>query len=447
MIIKMMRNPDEFDGKKITISGWVETTRGNKKIAFIELNDGSTIDNLQLVLKIDLVNFDAVDTITQGSSIRVSGVFKSTPNNAQKAELSVESLEILKMADAEYPIQKQAMNLETLREIPHVRHRTKFMRAVMLIRSKLSQNIHWYFQSNDYLNVHSPIITSNDGEGAGEAFSVDSDTWKNFFGNKKATLGVTGQLHAESYAIGFQKVYTFAPTFRAENSNTKKHLAEFWMLEPEVAYFELKDIIYMSDDMLKKVISKTMNELPSEFKYLDEKSEHTLIEKIEKFTKVPLKVLNYNEVIEILNKNTGIFENNDIHFGMDLGTEHERFIAEQWAKSPVAVINYPKDIKAFYMHQNDDNKTVAAFDLLVPGIGELIGGSQREVRYEKLLQRVNELNIPQADLQWYLDLRRFGDSGSAGFGLGFERLVMFCTGVENIRDSIPYPRTVNSLRM
>lgn len=447
MVIEIFREPKKFNQKEIELKGWVETFRNNKKIGFIELNDGSSVKNIQLVIKSENENFHLLEQITIGSSLIVKGIIKYTPNMQQEVELEVVELQILKLAQEDYPIQKQLMNLETLREIPHVRHRTKYLRSIMLIRSTLAQNIHQYFSSKGFINVHSPIITSNDGEGAGETFKVSSGTIDNFFGNKKATLGVTGQLHAESYALGFSKVYTFAPTFRAENSNTKKHLAEFWMMEPEMAFFNLDETIALADDMLKNVIKTTLKDRKFEFEYLDQKVEGKLLQKINWYLEHDLVKLEYASAIEILKQNANRFENNNLYFGVDLATEHERFICEEVIKGPVAIINYPKQIKAFYMHQNTDNKTVAAFDLLVPGIGEMIGGSQRECDYNKLLTRINELGMNKEDLDWYLNLRRWGDAQSSGFGLGFERLVMYITGAENIRDAIPYPRTVNNLRM
>lgn len=447
MISQIIKGASEYDQKEVSLKGWVETVRGNKKIAFIEMNDGSTIQNLQIVIKNDNHFFALVEQTKIGSAIQVKGIIKYTPNGLQKVELNPTEYKLLSVANSEYPIQKQVMNLETLREQPHVRHRTKYLRAIMLIRSKLFHNIHNFFINHNFYAMHSPIITSNDGEGAGESFELFSPALDKFFGQHKATLGVTGQLHAESYAIGMHKVYTFAPIFRAENSNTKKHLAEFWMLEPEVAFADLREIIKTADQMLRFVIKQTLEELQAEFEFLDQRSEHTLLTKLNAYLDSNLQIMEYRQAITILNDNKTKFENQDIKFGMDLGTEHERFIAEQVAKAPVAIINYPKDIKAFYMHQNDDGQTVGAFDLLVPGIGELIGGSQREVRYEHLLSRIKELNIDQSELQWYLDLRKFGDAGSAGFGLGFERLLMYCTNAENIRDVIPYPRTVKNLRM
>ncbi|MCS4537086.1 MULTISPECIES: asparagine--tRNA ligase [unclassified Mycoplasma] len=433
---------------KIVLHAWVVANRGNKKIRFMEINDGSTVQNLQVTLKGTNFDFDALAQIHLGAAIEVKGEVVLTPNAPQPMELVGEEFVLLRDADLDYPIQKQAINLETLREIPHVRHRTNLLRTVMLIRSTLALQVHQYFAKNNFLYFNAPIITSNDGEGAGETFEVNDSNSKNpFFGaGKKATLGVTGQLHAESYAIGFKKVYTFAPTFRAEHSNTKKHAAEFWMIEPEVAFYELKDIINLADDFLKTVIKNTIDAHPEEFKFLVENVDSELLNNLNKFINTKLAIIDYRDALKELEKVKNIFEEQDIKFGLDFATEHEKYLASNVAKGPVAVINFPKEFKAFYMHQNDDN-TVASFDLLVPGIGELIGGSQREVNYDKLLQRAKEVGISQEELQWYLDLRRFGDSGSSGFGVGFERLVMFVTGVDNIRDVIPYPRTSGNIKM
>lgn len=430
------------------IKGWVESNRGNNKLRFLMINDGSTVKSLQVVFKGKNFDFKLLDQIHIGASVYVKGKFLLTPTAKQPVELIATEMKLLKNSDSDYPIQNQEINLETLREIPHLRHRTKVIKSTMLIRSTLALEIHKYFAANDYFLMSSPIITSNDGEGAGETFIVDDESEQQFFGkNKKATLGVTGQLHAESYALGFKKVYTFAPTFRAEHSNTKKHAAEFWMLEPEVAFYDLKDIITLADDMLKVVIRNTIAKHPFEFEYLVENIDKNLIERLNTFLDNQINIIDYQDAIVELQKNKSLFENQDIKFGLDLATEHERFLAEKLFNGPVAVINFPKDFKAFYMHQNEDGKTVAAFDLLVPGIGELIGGSQREINYDKLLKRINELNIDQKELNWYLDLRRFGDALSSGFGLGFERLVMYVTGIDNIRDVIPYPRTLGNLRM
>ncbi|ADE19951.1 asparagine--tRNA ligase [Mycoplasma crocodyli] len=431
-----------------TIKAWVDSNRGNNKLRFININDGSTVKNLQVVLKGKEFDFNLLDQIKNGAAIKVIGTLKATPDAPQPIELVATSIELLSNTENDYPIQNQEINIETLREIPHVRHRTKTLRSAMLIRSTLAQEIHKYFMANDFYLMSSPIITSNDGEGAGEAFNVSDNSPEPFFGqNKKATLGVTGQLHAESYAIGFKKVYTFAPTFRAEHSNTKKHAAEFWMVEPEVAFYELNDVVKLADHMLKTVIKATLAKCKFEFDYLEDHIDKNLRNRLALFTGSKLNVIDYADAIKELAKVKSRFENQDIKFGLDLATEHERYLAEELFNGPVAVINFPKSFKAFYMHQNEDGKTVAAFDLLVPGIGELIGGSQREVRYDKLLERIKEIGIDQEEIQWYLDLRKFGDSGSSGFGLGFERLVMYITGLDNIRDVIPYPRTTGNIRM
>ncbi|EFF41340.1 asparagine--tRNA ligase [Mycoplasmopsis alligatoris] len=445
----LLLRPNYYNNwENFELEGWVDSNRGNNKLRFINLNDGSTVKSLQIVIKGTNFDFELLDQIKIGASIKVTGKIVATPGSKQPIELVASQIQLLKNTDNDYPIQNQEINVETLREIPHIRHRTKTLKSAMLIRSVLAQEIHKYFIAHDYFLMASPIITSNDGEGAGETFNVSDDSKEPFFGlNKKATLGVTGQLHAESYAIGFKKVYTFAPTFRAEHSNTKKHAAEFWMVEPEIAFYKLNDVVNLADHMLKTVIRNTLAKCKFEFDFLEENVDSELRARLDLFINNKLSIIDYTQAIKELQKVKDIFENQDIEFGLDLATEHERYIAEKLFNGPVAVINFPKAFKAFYMHQNDDNKTVAAFDLLVPGIGELIGGSQREVRYEKLLERVKELKIDQEDLQWYLDLRRFGDSGSSGFGLGFERLVMYVTGLDNIRDVIPYPRTTGNIRM
>ncbi len=437
---------NEVEIEKLSISGWITANRGNAKIRFLNINDGSTVTSLQIVIKSNITNFKEIEKWRIGSSVLINGTFVKMSNVEQKFECQAEEIFLLALADDDFPIQKQEINLETLRETLHTRHRTNLIKSVMLIRSTLSKEIHNFFDNNDFLYMHSPIITSNDGEGAGETFFIDSEVKKDFF-SKKATLSVTGQLHAESYALGFKKVYTFGPTFRAENSNTKKHAAEFWMLEPEVAFSNLNDIITLADDMLKFVIKKTIEKHPDEFNFLNVKSGNKLLNSIDLYIKNPLKIIDYKDAILILQNAKADFENSKIKFGIDFNSEHEKYLAEVHFNGPVAIINYPKDFKAFYMYLNDDKKTVAAFDLLVPGIGELIGGSQREIRLEVLKNRMKIMDIDQEDLRWYLDLRRFGNAGSAGFGLGFERLVMYVTGVENIRDVIPYPRTVGNLKM
>lgn len=432
-------------GQDFEIQGWVQNNRGNEKIKFLALTDGSTVDTLQLVIKSENIKRFNLDKINLGSSIKVKGKLLLTPTAPQPIELAVDDLILINNTDEDFPIQKKETTLDFLREIPHLRHRTNLFRAIMIIRNALLFEIHSYFQKHDFLNIAAPIITSNDGEGAGETLIVDSSEG-NFF-KQKSFLGVTGQLHAEAYAAGFKKVYTFAPTFRAENSHTTKHLAEFWMIEPEVAFYELNDIIPFADNLLKTVISNVIKKYPSEMKLLDSLKDNNLITTLKKYISTPLKIMEYKEAIKILEKHKKEFEEQNIFFGMDLGSEHEKFIAEKVVNGPVAMINYPKDIKAFYMYQNDDKKTVAAFDLLVPGIGEIIGGSQRESRYELLVQRLKELKIKQEPLQWYLDLRKYGYAPSSGFGIGFERLVMYVTGLANIRDVIPFPRTPGNIKM
>lgn len=432
-------------GQDFEIQGWVQNNRGNEKIKFLALTDGSTVDTLQLVIKSENIKRFNLDKINLGSSIKVKGKLLLTPTAPQPIELAVDDLILINNTDEDFPIQKKETTLDFLREIPHLRHRTNLFRAIMIIRNALLFEIHSYFQKHDFLNIAAPIITSNDGEGAGETLIVDSSEG-NFF-KQKSFLGVTGQLHAEAYAAGFKKVYTFAPTFRAENSHTTKHLAEFWMIEPEVAFYKLNDIIPFADNLLKTVISNVIKKYPSEMKLLDSLKDNNLITTLKKYISTPLKIMEYKEAIKILEKHKKEFEEQNIFFGMDLGSEHEKFIAEKVVNGPVAMINYPKDIKAFYMYQNDDKKTVAAFDLLVPGIGEIIGGSQRESRYELLVQRLKELKIKQEPLQWYLDLRKYGYAPSSGFGIGFERLVMYVTGVANIRDVIPFPRTPGNIKM
>ncbi|MGY6172198.1 asparagine--tRNA ligase [Candidatus Mycoplasma pogonae] len=446
-IREILLNAEKFNETNVEFRAWVAFNRGNAAIRFLNINDGTTVENLQVVLKAESIHLEEVAEARMGAAVYVSGQLKLTLNMPQPIEMTATVFKLLRNTDLDFPIQKKEITLETLRDLPHLRHRTSLIKAAMLIRSTLFQELHAFFQKKNYLLMSSPLITSNDGEGAGETFEVITSE-RDFFGKDiKATLGVTGQLHAESYAIGFGKVYTFGPAFRAENSHTKKHASEFWMLEPEVAFFELKDVIKLADEMLKTVIRKTLEINKLEFDYLESKVEPELRQKLQLFLDNELQYIEYKDAIIKLAEVKERFEEQNIHFGMDLGTEHERYLAEELFKGPVAVINYPKEFKAFYMYQNQDGQTVAAFDLLVPGIGELIGGSQREASYDKLLQRIEELNLPAEELQWYLDLRRFGDSGSAGFGLGFERFVMYVTGINNIRDVIPFPRTPNNLKM
>ncbi|AJC49922.1 asparagine--tRNA ligase [Mesomycoplasma flocculare] len=439
-------HPELHDQKKVTIQGWVTNIRGNLKIMFIELNDGSSFKNLQCVLKSDLIEFEKTENLAIGMAIEISGIFSNTPERQQFGEILVENFEIKgHNYSANFPIQNQEISLEILRQMPHFRHRTRLFRVIMKLRSSLFYEIHKFFSRQGFINFSAPILTSNDGEGAGEVFIVD-DEKKEFF-NKKTTLGVTGQLHAEAYALGFKKVYTFAPTFRAERSNTRKHAAEFWMIEPEVAFYNLEQIIELAVKLVQKVIKSVIIRNKDEFTFLEKVGDKNLRRRLIQFCDSQVSQISYEKAIELLLEHQDKFEEKDLFFGADLKTEHERFLAEEIFNSPVVITNYPKALKAFYMHQNDDGQTVAAFDLLVPGIGELIGGSQREVRYEKLLERMHELKMNIEDFQWYLDLRKFGNPGSSGFGLGFERLLMYVTSIENIRDVIPFPRTNKNILM
>ena len=443
MIKKIFANKEKFSSKEVKINGWVISNRGNNKIRFLTINDGSTFENIQVVIK-DVTK--ELDQTRIGAAIEVVGNVVLTPEGKQELEIISKSFMLLRNTDEDFPLQKNGISREVLRDIPHLRHRTNTFRAIMRVRSTLLQEVHNFFFKEGFLNVAAPIITSNDGEGAGESFVVDDETDKMFF-NTKATLGVTGQLHAESYAIGFGKVYTFAPTFRAENSHTTRHASEFWMIEPEVAFAKMSDGIELADKMIKFVISNTLKKHPKEFEFLNKFIENGLIDKLNNVVDTKIKVMDYSDVLNIIEKTKDKFKENKIYFGIDLATEHERYIAEEVVNGPVAIVNYPKEIKAFYMHQNSDGKTVSAFDILVPGIGELVGGSQREVDLSKLETRIKEVGINKEEIQWYLDLRRFGDSGSTGFGVGFERLVMYVTGINNIRDAIPFPRTPKNLKM
>lgn len=433
-------------GHSINLNAWVVSNRSDKNISFITINDGSTINSLQVVVK---EPEEKIKNLKIGAAINVIGEIVLTPQNSkQKFELHPKKIIILKDIEKPYPIQNKKIKFETLRldEYLHLRHRTNTFRAIMRVRSTLAFEIHNFFHEQNFLYLNSPIITSNDGEGAGETFKVVTSQNKEFFG-KNANLCVTGQLHGEAYALGFQKIYTFGPTFRAEISNTQRHMAEFWMIEPEVAFADLQQIIDLASTMLKTVIAKTMESLKPEFAFLNDLSKNTLIEKLQKFLSHDLQIVDYKDAIKALQDVKHKFENQNIKFGIDLASEHEKYLCEKIFQGPVAIINYPKAIKAFYMHQNDDNLTVAAFDLLVPGVGELVGGSQRETDYHKLQTRIKELNINENELSWYTELRQFGDAMSSGFGVGFERLIMFITGIENIRDTIPFPRTNGNLKM
>ena len=431
----------------VSVEGWVRTNRDNGQVGFIELNDGSYFRNIQIVYGPELQNHEEVSKLLTGASILVIGKFISTPDNKQPFEIRATSVEVLGTCEESYPLQKKRHSFEFLREIPHLRPRTNTFLAVYRIRSVLSMAIHEFFQSQGFVYVHTPIITSNDGEGAGAMFRAttreDNKYEEDFFG-KEAFLTVTGQLHVEAFAMAFRDVYTFGPTFRAENSNTKTHASEFWMIEPEIAFADLEDDMQLIEDMVKFCIDYVRRECPEEMKFFNSMIDKTLLERLDHVYNSTFRRMPYTEAIDILLKAPVKFENK-VSWGMDLNTEHERYLCEQVVNGPVFLTDYPKDIKAFYMRLNDDGKTVAACDLLVPHVGELVGGSQREERIDVLEKRINELGMNVDGYQWYLDLRRYGGCKHAGFGLGFERMVMYLTGMENIRDVLPYPRTPKNL--
>jgi len=458
-------------GSTITVMGWVRTFRNNQ---FISLNDGSTIQNLQLYLPLGSFDDSICKRLTTSSSIKATGELISSQGKGQEIELKVEKLEILGDSPADlYPLQPKKHNLEFLREQAHLRMRTNTFGSVFRIRHELAFAIHSYFHQRGFLYWHTPIITSSDAEGAGEMFRVTTlpptgastlpdgslDFNADFFG-KQTHLTVSGQLEGELAAMAFSEIYTFGPTFRAENSNTTRHLAEFWMVEPEMAFYDLEDNMDLAESFIKSIIQQVLSQGREDLQFLeqrlideemqlpaDKRSPYTLIQKLELVRDTPFVRISYTEAVNILIQSNPYKKKKfayDIQWGMDLQSEHERYLVEKHFKQPVIVYNYPKEIKAFYMRQNTDGKTVAAMDILAPGIGEIVGGSQREERYDMLLSRMNQLQIPHQQLHWYLDTRRFGTVPHAGFGLGFERMVQFVTGMSNIRDVIPFPRTPKS---
>ena len=453
LIKDLFRNKEKYDGKEITVSGWIRTLRDSKTFGFIELNDGSFFKNLQIVFNDTLDNFKEVSKLTISSSIIVTGKLIITENAKQPFEVQANKIEIFNVSDQDYPLQKKRHSVEYLRTVAHLRPRTNTFNAVFRVRSLLSYAIHKFFQERNFVYVHSPILTSSDAEGAGEMFRVTTldlenvpktdagevDNSKDFFG-RPAHLTVSGQLDVETYAFAFRNVYTFGPTFRAENSNTVKHASEFWMIEPEICFADLKDDMNLAEDMVKYIISYVLENAPEEMEFFDKFISNGLLERLTHVINSDFGRITYTDAIKELEKVNDKFEF-PVKWGSDIQTEHERYLSEVVFGKPVFVTDYPKDIKAFYMKQNDDGKTVAATDLLVPGIGELIGGSQREDDLNKLKNRMKELGLPEEEYWWYLDLRRFGSAPHAGFGLGFERMMMYLTGMANIRDVIPFPRT------
>lgn len=453
LIRDLFRNSENYYTKEIKVSGWIKTVRDSKTFGFIEINDGSFFKNLQIVFDTTLPNFEEICKFTISSSIEVTGIFTKTENAKQAFELKATKVELIASSDPEYPLQKKRHSFEYLRTIAHLRPRTNTFNAVFRVRSVLSYAIHKFFQERNFVYVHTPLITSSDCEGAGEMFNLNTfdlknvpltedgeiDFSKDFFG-KPAHLTVSGQLDVETYAFAFRNVYTFGPTFRAENSNTVKHAAEFWMIEPEICFADLKDDMDLAEDMLKYVIQYVLDNCPEEMQFFNQFVDTTLLERLHNVLNSEFGRISYTDAVAELEKHNDKFEFK-VSWGCDLQTEHERFLSEQIFKKPVFVTDYPAEIKAFYMKQNPDGKTVAATDLLAPGIGEIIGGSQREDSLEILQNKIKTLGLSEEDYWWYLDLRKYGSVPHAGFGLGFERLMMYITGMQNIRDVLPFPRT------
>jgi len=431
----------------VQLQGWIRTNRSNGSIGFIELNDGTYFRNCQLVYNISLPDFPIIEKYLTGTALTITGKFILTPNNKQPFELQLKEVILEGACDSSYPLQKKRHSFEYLREIGHLRPRTNTFNALFRVRSVLSMAIHEFFQSQGFVYVHTPIITGNDAEGAGEVFTVTTrsdDKYSDDFFGKHACLTVSGQLQAEAFALAFRDVYTFGPTFRAENSNTARHASEFWMVEPEIAFADLEDDMDLIEDMVKSCIEYVLENCPEEMKFFNEMIDKTLLERLDQVRSSDFVRMTYKEAIDHLEKADVKFEY-PVSWGSDLQSEHERYICEKIVHGPVFLIDYPKEIKAFYMRNNADNKTVAACDLLVPGVGELVGGSQREERLELLEKRMDELHINKESLEWYLDLRRYGGVSHAGFGLGFERFLMYITGINNIRDVIPFARTPKNL--
>ena len=446
-IVDLYKDINLYISKKVSLAGWVRYNRPGKNYGFIELNDGTIFKNIQVVYDNTLNNFDEITMLSTGFSIKVEGKIVNSVGDKQSVEVKASKISAIRSVADDYPLQKKRHSFEFLREHAHVRGRTNTFSVIFHLRSFLAQETHRYFQEKNFMYLHAPIITSSDAEGAGEMFEViskrDVDT-KKFFG-QSVHLSVSGQLNAEAFAMAFKKVYTFAPTFRAENSNTTRHAAEFWMVEPEVAFYHLRDNIALAEDYVKFLVGRLLDEKKDELKFCEQYLEKDLIEKLERFTKSKIPIVTYTEAINILLESKEDFVY-PVFWGIDLKTEHERYLTEKIYKSAIFVINYPKKIKAFYMRRNEDNETVAAMDLLVPGIGELVGGSEREDRVEYLKQSMNDFGLLEDTYQWYLDLRRYGSTPHSGFGMGFERLLMFVTGANNIRDVLPFPRTLGKIR-
>ncbi len=455
----LYKNREDYLNREIKVGGWVRSVRDSKTFGFIVISDGTYFETLQIVYNDDLPNFKDISKLNVGSAVIVQGVLVATPDARQPFEIQAAGVEVEGHSTMDYPLQKKRHSLEYLRTITHLRPRTNTFQAVFRVRSLLAYAIHTFFQERDFVYVHTPIITGSDAEGAGEMFQVTTldlqnvpvneenkvDYTGDFFG-KPANLTVSGQLNGETYAMAFRNIYTFGPTFRAENSNTTRHAAEFWMIEPEFAFADLQDNMRLAEDMIKYIIKYVMDHAPLEMEFFNQFIDKGLLDRLNGVVNSEFGHVTYTEAIGILEKNNDKFDYK-ASWGCDLQTEHERYLTEEVFKKPLFVTDYPKEIKAFYMKMNEDNKTVAAMDLLVPGIGEIIGGSQREDNLERLTARMKELNLKEEDYDFYLDLRKYGSARHSGYGLGFERCVMYVTGMTNIRDVIPFPRTVNNCRL
>jgi len=455
-LYEIFKKPESFMEKELKTAGWIRTVRDNKNFAFMELNDGSFFKSIQVVFDNSLDNFAEINKLGAGASVAVTGKLVESPGGKQSFELKATKIDIEGTCPEDYPLQKKRHSVEYLRTIAHLRPRTNTFSAVFRIRSLASFAIHQFFNERRFVYVHTPIITGSDAEGSGEMFQVTTmsvdkpvrndsgmpDYREDFFG-KMAFLTVSGQLQVESFALSLRDTYTFGPTFRAENSNTPRHSAEFWMMEPEIAFADINDCMNLAEDMIKYVIKYCLDNAPEEMEFFDKFVHEGLLERLKNVVDNEFGRVTYTEAIDIL-KNSGVKFEFPVFWGCDLQTEHERYLSETHFKKPVFVTNYPKEIKAFYMRMDEGEKTVAAFDLMVPGVGEMIGGSQREERYEVLKARLKELGLDEKDYEWYLELRKFGTATHSGFGLGVERFVMYLTGISNIRDVIPFPRTVNN---
>ena len=451
------RSTADYANKEVTLGGWIRTMRVSKNFGFIELNDGSFFKNIQIVFEADnLSNYAEITKLGVGAAIIVKGLLVETPEAKQPFEVKAQEIAIEGTSTPDYPLQKKRHSVEFLRQIAYLRPRTNMFSATFRVRSLIAYAIHQFFQEKGFVYAHTPIITGSDCEGAGEMFRVTTldlnnlpknedgtvDFSKDFFG-KETNLTVSGQLSAETFAMAFRNVYTFGPTFRAENSNTARHAAEFWMIEPEMAFADLEDNMEVAEEMLKYIIQYVLDNAPEEMEFFNSFVDKGLLDRLHNILNNDFGRVTYTEAVDLLIKSGKKFEY-PVEWGIDLQTEHERYLTEEIFKKPVFVTDYPKDIKAFYMRMNDDNKTVAAMDLLVPGVGEIIGGSQREERLELLEKRMDELCLKKEDYWWYLDLRKYGGTRHSGYGLGFERAVMYLTGMSNIRDVLPYPRTVKN---